>query len=75
MDAQPVVHAYVGGRGNRPGECARPLFSSGQTIVQPAYSAALWGCGKVIRADFRGYRGRMRKLQTDRTNGCAEGRG
>lgn len=37
--------------------------------------AELRGCGKTIRVDFRENRGRMRKLQTDRPNGCAEGRG
>lgn len=37
--------------------------------------AELWGCGKAITVDFRGNWGRMRKLRTDRPNGCAEARG
>lgn len=67
------VHARVGGRGNW--SCERARVCRSHTKLQRSYSAELWGCGKRIAVDFRGNCGGMRKLQTERPNGLAEGRG
>lgn len=43
--------------------------------LQYTYSAVLHSAVGVWESHHRGNLARMRKLQTDRPNGCAEGRG